>query len=112
EPIEGMAEPPAGRVTGPASPAGYLLGGEPNDAFLAVNRLIEDGEAVFRLREPADAAGRRWPAGTIYVRAQAGTRERIAALAAETGLEFAGAGEEPEAAARPLGPVRIGLWDR
>lgn len=66
ERVDGFAKPPARAVTG-TKPVGWLLGHEANDSALAVNRLLAAGETVYWLAEPFAAAGRSWPAGTIWI---------------------------------------------
>jgi hypothetical protein len=93
--------PPAGRITGPANPAGYLLSHQVNDAFRAVNSVLRDGGEVFWMNERN---------GEMFIRS--GNRPLLEKLAAEVGLNFAGVAERPAGPALRLRPVRIGLWDR
>jgi hypothetical protein len=102
---------PAGRVTGPASPAGYLVSHHQNDAFIAVNRLLAAGEEVYWLRDRhagPPSSGRGW----IYIAARPTTRAILDKAAADLGLTFAGVTTPPAPDALRLQPVRVGLWDR
>ena len=112
ERIEGFADPPDGRVANAEGAAGFLLGHEANDAFVATNRLLAEGAEVYWLSEPFAAAGRTWPAGTIYVPATRATGPRLQEIASELGLRFEGVGTPPGTRALRIRPVRVGLWDR
>jgi hypothetical protein len=105
------ATPPAGRILGPTSAAGYLLSHRQNDAFVAVNRLLRAGAEVLWPRDRTiggDASG----AGVIYVPNSPLSRRLVHEAAAELGLTFTGAATAPIGDASRLRPVRIGLWDR
>ena len=111
ERIEDLAVPPAGEVTILAEPAGYLLSHAPNDAFVAINRLIAS-DPVYWLTEAVEYGSTSWPEGTIYVPARTGLAERLTSIAEELGLWFHAVDREPEVPALELEPVRVGLWDR
>ena len=110
EPVERVA-PPAGRVTGPATAAGYLLSHHQNDAFTAVGRLLAAGEDVFwpRDRSLGNTPG---DTGAMYVPSRPGTRAILEKTAADLGLTFTGIAAAPSGGALKLRPVRIALWDR
>ena len=119
EPFDGPFElltdiqaPPPGRVLAAAGAAGFLLSHETNDAFVAVNRLLANGEEVYWLRERTDAAGATRGPGTMYIPAGPGTGDTLEDAAAELGLTFIGVPAPPTGPALKLRPVRIGLWDR
>lgn len=112
EKINGLANPPAGVISGAAQPEGYLLGREANDFVIAVNRLLKEGERVFWLTEPAAVDGKTFAAGTLYIPAQASTRARLERIAAETGLSLHAVAARPAAGAREMKKLRIALWDR
>ena len=110
EPVERVA-PPAGRVMGPATVAGYFVSHHQNDAFVAVTRLLAAGEDVFWPRDRAlgNTAG---DTGVMYVRSRPGTRAILEKAAADLGLTFTGVAAAPSGSALKLRPVRIALWDR
>jgi hypothetical protein len=90
-----LQRPPASTL--PPSTAGWTLSRRANDSFTAVNQLLRAGVTV-------TAA----PGGDFHVPAGAGAT--LAPLAAELGVPV-----QPAAApagARPLRPLRVGLWDR
>ncbi len=104
EKVPGLIVPPRGTViTGTGSPAGYTFPHEMNDSFIAVNRLLNNGDQVYWLDD-----GR----GTMYVAAHPTTLPFIEKLAADTGVSFTGVAARPQGEAYQLKPLRIGLWDR
>jgi hypothetical protein len=104
------APPPPGAVAGPPMPAGYLIPHHQNDAFVAVNRLLRDGQRVYWLRDRT--VGGHDGAGSIFVAAAPATRALAQRAADDLGLVFTGVAAPPAGAALRLAPVRIGLWDR
>jgi len=100
-----VQKPLPGKIVAARNPTGFYLRADANDAFRAVNRLLADGQTVQRL---VSAVG-EFPAGTFYVPR---TSDRLPALAAELGVTFAGGPPPPSNAAKPLRPLRVGLWDR
>jgi hypothetical protein len=119
EPFDGPFEvltdlqaPPAGRVVAAIGATGFLLSHETNDAFIAVNRLLGNGEEVYWLTELTEAAGATRGPGTMFIPAGPETEDTLRTAAAELGLTFIGVREPPVGPALKLRPVRIGLWDR
>jgi hypothetical protein len=104
-------QPPAGGVTTIAGAAGYYSDHRVNDAFHAVNALLGDGEAVYRLTESVSVGGKTYPAGTFYVSAGASTKGRLDRLAAEVGVSFEAAAAPAAGSASRLEIPRIGLMD-
>jgi hypothetical protein len=104
-------KPPAGRITGPARPAGYLVSHRQNDAFIVVNRLLAAGEEVYWLRD-RNAGPASGGTGWIYIAARETTRPLLERASAELGLVFTGVSTPPSEDALRLRPVRVGLWDR
>ncbi len=112
EPIAWLAEPPAGRVTGPSSPAGYLVSHEVNDAFIAVNRVLAGGGDVYWMKEPVSAGSARFGPGAFYFPSTRAVRNELETLTEDLGLTFHGVAQAPTGAALQLRPLRIGLWDQ
>jgi hypothetical protein len=112
ERINTLVKPPAGMISGTAAPAGYLVGHEANDAVLAVNRLLKQGERVFWLKEAVTADGKSFPAGAFYIPAKASTRAELAQIAAETGVSAHGVAARPGVEAGEMKKLRVALWDR
>jgi hypothetical protein len=110
EPIEERTPIPEGGITGPPDALGFLFSHAPNDAFIALNRLV-DTEDVYWLTEEIESNGADWPAGTMYVSAGTDTRRQLEILAFEFGLSFEGVDQAPRGPARRVRAPRIGLWD-
>jgi hypothetical protein len=111
EPIDGAARPAPGAVSGPPRPAGYLLSHRVNDAFVAVNRLLAQGESVYWLDGPVAVGPTSYPAGTMYIPAGPATTKAVASLAASQGLGFVGVAAAPTGGALRLKPIRVGVVD-
>jgi hypothetical protein len=100
--LTGAARPPAGSLPAATKPAGYVFSHGPNDAFIAINRLVENGETVYWVK----------PDGVNYVTAESGTRARLQKLADDVGLRFEAVSTAPDGERLRLRPVRVGLWDK
>ncbi len=112
EKIEGLAEPPPGRVAEAKIISGYLLDRQWNDSFTATTRLLEAGEEVYWLKTPVSMSGKSYPAGTIYIPSKEATRERLQKTAAALGVNFDVAPIRPKGDVFRLRPVKIGLADQ
>jgi hypothetical protein len=51
EKINGLLPPPASTISGPASPAGYLISHEINNSFILTNRLLKAGGDVYWIKQ-------------------------------------------------------------
>ena len=111
ERIDGVATVPPGAVRGASRPAGYLLGPEANDSFIAVNRLLRRGAVVSRLTGAFEASGRAFAPGAIYIPSTSSTAAVVSALAKELGLNFEGLARAPQAPMVRLGAARVGVLD-
>jgi hypothetical protein len=110
--LPGVIEALPGRLEGPEEgAAGFFLSHQVNDAFVAINRLLGEGEQVFWIRDTVEEGEREYPEGTVYVRAGERTSGLLGELASGTGLVFEAASLEPRVEALRLQPARIGLWD-
>jgi hypothetical protein len=112
EKIEGLAQPPAGKVTGGRNAAGFLLDHRVNDSFIAINRLLKSKENIYWLKKDFQVEGRNYSAGTIFISAQSTTASRLEKIAEEIGLNFEGIKTKPAGDAFKLKELRIGLYDR
>ncbi|MFN0086836.1 MAG: M14 metallopeptidase family protein [Blastocatellia bacterium] len=113
EKVAGLVKPAPGSVPAMGNAAVYFLGHQANDAFIAINRLLKEGEEVFWTRQPWRATGdTTLPAGTIVIPAKATTRARLQKIAADLGLNFSASTARPSVELYKLRPPRIGLWDR
>jgi hypothetical protein len=115
EKLPDEVKPPAGRITEvnqPAQPAGYLLSHEQNDAFIAVNRLLNSREEVYWVKNAFSTNGKTYPAGTHFISAKSTTLAKLQKMAQDIGLSFEATAVKPAGEALMLRPLRIGLWDR
>lgn len=112
EEIEGFATPLPGRIIDGAKAKGFLVDHAVNDAAIVTNRLLEANQKVYWLSAPVTAAGKEWPAGTIYIPASGKSRTIIEDAAPELGINFQGVASVPASSAMAIGAPRIGLWDR
>jgi hypothetical protein len=111
EKIDGLAQHPAGKVTGGRNAAGFLLDHRVNDSFIAINRLLKNKEDVYWLKQDFQAQGKTYPAGTIFIPAKSTTSSKLEKISEEIGLNFEGIRTKPAGDAFKLRPLRIGLLD-
>ncbi len=97
--------PMAGTVAG-AAPNGYVLSTKLNDSFRAVNLLLEKGVAVRRA-----PAGGSLTAGDFIIPAGA-PADTLAAVAKQTGVDFAALPAAPPADAYAIRKPRIAMFQR
>jgi Zinc carboxypeptidase len=117
ERLTGLVTPAPGQVTETAGAAGYVFSQMQNDAFTVINRLLKNGDELFRLTKPlAGVDAGLGPAanapGAFYVQARPQTLPVLKKAATDLGVSFAAVSSRPDADALKLRPVRIGLWDR
>ncbi|MGE0592859.1 MAG: M14 metallopeptidase family protein [Vicinamibacterales bacterium] len=105
-----VAPVPPGPVRGVDGASGFLLSHHQNDAFVAVNRLLAAGHAVYW---PADRRSGGAPGGTgaMFVPARPGVLALLRQAAAELGISVTGTRIPPAGEALRVAPVRVGLWD-
>lgn len=112
EKLNGFAKPTPTKIPVASNMAMYVLSHQTNDSFIAINRLLKDGEEVYWSRQPAKAADQTLPAGTIFIAAKQGTAARLQKIATELGLSFGGMTVRPSIEMTRLKLPRIALWDR
>ena len=105
EPVSGMQKPAAGRVGSMRGAVGFLMSHAPNNAFIAINRLLAAGEEVAWLTTGA----RR---GSFFIAVKPTTREVLDKLAADLGLSFEAVAARPDGDQLRLRKLRIGLADQ
>jgi Zinc carboxypeptidase len=99
---------PSGKITGTGA-AGWLLTPTWNDSFRAVNRVLKNGGAVFRLPNPPQP----WAPGTFWLPAgSATTTAGIQSLATEFGLPFTAVASAPTGTMLQLKSLRVALYRR
>ncbi|HUF31144.1 MAG TPA: M14 metallopeptidase family protein [Gemmatimonadaceae bacterium] len=102
--------PPRGSVTAADGARGFVTSPETNDAFTALNRLLQAGVRVSRLSGSTTIGGRRVGAGAFHVQAGRNTAALLDSLT-WLGIDFQGTRVAAPASARAVRPVRVGLWD-
>ncbi len=112
EKIVDLAQTPAGNITNTDRAVGFLLDHRVNDASIATNRLLGNKEEVYWLKQPFEANGKTYAAGSIYIPKKPSTAKQLEMLSDELGLKFEGTPRKPVGEAFCLKPLRIGLWDR
>jgi hypothetical protein len=110
--VQGLLDPPAAPVTGPANPAGWLLSHKQNDSFVVINRLLKANAAVYWLKNAATADGQDLGTGTIWVPASPAAKSVILPSAKSLGVGAHGVAAVPAGEALKLKPIRIGLYDQ
>ena len=81
-----IAPVPSGSVAAAASL--YAIDSRANDAFIAVNRLLTQGETIYRSRTPLSVDGAMWPEGTFLVKPTASSPTRLTQVARSLGLKI------------------------
>lgn len=102
--------PPPGTISGPESPAGYLISHQMNNSFIVVNRLLKAGCDVYWMKQPV-SEDPEWGAGTIWVPASSIALPILQQGAKELGVGAQGIASAPAGEAIKLKPIRIGLVD-
>src|SRR5260370_5716000 len=72
--IAGLLPPPPAAVSGPATPAGYLISHPINNSFAMINRLLKAGAEVDWLKNTDKVRGQDLGTGAIWVPASAAAR--------------------------------------
>ncbi len=112
EKIADILSPDQGQVSGAKSVSGYLFSHQVNDSFIAINRLLKSGEAIYWLKEQIQANGKTYPTGTFYIPAKSTTSGKLNTISKDLGLHFEGITSKPKGSVLALRPIKIGLWDQ
>lgn len=81
-----------------------------NDAFIAANRLLKAGDAVYRSTSSVRVGGVEWPAGTFLVTPAAATQARMDEMAKTLGLKIGSLDENPAGDVLRVRVPRTGLY--
>ena len=111
EKLSDEVKPPAGVVSGPANPAGYLISHRLNDAFILTNRLLKQGCEVYWLKGAVKVGGRE-ETGAVWTPSCTAGRQVLERSVRDLGVNVYGVAERPTGEALRLKPVRIGLVDQ
>jgi hypothetical protein len=107
-----LAAPPAGTITGPAKPAGYVVSHEYNDAYTLTNRLLKANLLVYWLKQPTTVSGKTLAAGAIYIPYSPQSRDLLESATKTLGINAIALTSKPTGEAFQLHPTRIGLYDQ
>jgi hypothetical protein len=99
-----------GSVSG-AAKAAYAIDPRTNEAFIAVNRLLKAGDAVYRAMSAVEVAGKSWPPGTFLVPPGQGTHARIEQVAKTLGLNIAALDVTPSGQTLRVKAPRVGVYN-
>jgi hypothetical protein len=106
--INGLLPPPPATVSGPATPAGYLVSHQINNSFKLINWLEKANADVYWLKAPVENLG----AGAIWVPYSAAAKTEVAKAAKELGVPVQALASAPKGEALKLKSIRIGLYDQ
>jgi hypothetical protein len=106
------AEPPSPEVArGGAKTSAFLLGHEPNDSLIAVNRLLKSGYQVYWSQTAFPSTGKSYAAGTMIIPAQGTRQGQVRRIAQALSLPLASADEPLAVEAYKLRPLRLALFN-
>jgi hypothetical protein len=107
--LSGLAPTREGKVSG-NSAYGFALGHATNASIKAVNRLMGTGETVYWTSDAVRIGRTTLDAGTFIIESGEQTGDRIAALAAELGVDFLGLNSEPRVGKSALRAPKVGMY--
>ncbi len=107
-----VIDPPAGKMSGPASPAGYLISHRVNNSFKMMNRLLKANAEVYWLKDARKVDGADLGTGTMWVPASSAALAVLRKSSKELGIDVYGVAESPKGEAYKVKPIRIGLYDQ
>ena len=110
--VTGLLPPPPALVSGPASPAGYLISHEINNSFILTNRLLKANCDVYWMKVPETAEGHDLGTGAIWVPATAAAKPILDRAAHDLGIPVHAVSKAPAGEALKLKPIRIALYDQ
>ncbi len=110
--VEGLLDPPPATVSGPASPAGWLVSHRENNSFIVTNRLLKAGADVYWMASEQSVDGKSLGTGALWIPASSAARPILEKAAAELGVAAHGVARAPAGEALGLRPVRIGIYDQ
>jgi hypothetical protein len=106
------AESPVPEVAqGGAKVTAFVLGHERNDSLIAVNRLLKAGYDVFWTQEAFSNGNKKYPPGTMIVRATGPKQAQVRSIAQALSLPLAAADEKLAVTAYKLKPLRLALYN-
>jgi hypothetical protein len=110
--LNGLQKPYPRSVTGPASPAGYLISHRSNYSFVLVNRLLKANAEVYWVKSDVKAGAEDLGTGAIWVPASAPALPVLRQGANDLGVAVHAVTQAPSGDAFRIPRVRIGLYDQ
>ena len=107
-----LAKPMPGAITGAPRPKGWLVSHSYNDAFILTNRLLKAHAQVYWLKQPADADGKQFSAGAIWIPATSESTAILQSAVQQLGISATGVAKAPAGERIELHPQRIALFDQ
>ena len=101
---------PPGGVVGKGT-GGYAIDPRTNDAYKAVNLLLEGKVPVYRLEQEVQTAAGVLPKGAFYVPRKRGVAKKLENAASETHVEVVTVDSEPEGM-KPVERLRVAMYQR
>jgi hypothetical protein len=105
--IDGLLPAPPATVTGPATPAGYLISHQINNSFKLINWLLKANAEVYWMKKEIAGLG----TGAIWVPYSAAAKPVVDRAAKELGVAAQAVAKAPSGDALKLKPIRVGLYD-
>ncbi len=81
---------PAGKVNASENVFGYAWTSFSNEAFIALNRLLQKGYRVFRAAESFESRGKKYSPGTLVVRSKSGLDRTLQEITQDLSVDFGG----------------------
>ncbi len=110
--VTGLLPPPPQTVSGPASPAGYMISHQINNSFILTNRLLKANCDVYWMKGADMVDGQDFGTGAIWVPASLAAKPILDRAARELGIPVHAVAKAPVGDALKLKPIRIGLYDQ
>ncbi len=109
ERLDGPVPVLPGEVSGNAN-YGYALSHATNASVRAANRLMSSGETIYWANKSFRAGRTTHEAGTFIIEVSDQTAERVAAAAADLGVDFIALGSEPSVEKSRLSLPKVGMY--
>lgn len=103
----GVVQAPKGKLQKASAVAGYVLDARSNNAFIAVNDLLQAGVTVYRI---TNATTDNIAQGSFFVPATSKPEARLEKAAADLNLQINSIAKQPTNLEK-VAPLRIALWD-
>jgi hypothetical protein len=98
-----------GKVAGKAGHA-YLISSRTNNSFIAVNRILQKGGAVFRIQESIKIGDQSYPPGTFVVPSKDISKVFMGSLSEELNLPMRGIEKNLSTTSFPLKAPKVALY--